>query len=266
MIRLFYAPPGWGKTAAMVAIGGIENMYGENAAIALEEANTEVAELNAKGFNVTPPRSDHLVYCSDNMGMGIDVTSPDFGYRRSLVLYPDRLGIATDGFKPQYVYRGSTLLIDELPDYADCRAWKQFAKGMCRYWAKHRKHKINMYATCQEVDQVEKRIRQHAMITEVLSIDFAYNQFGEVVQTIWQFNNWDCYDYWAKGREPTPETYVYNGDIRETYDTYQGEEEFYIGLEETDFSCEYPKRTDITPQAIAELGKRIDLSTNSNKE
>ncbi len=147
MIRLFYGIPGAGKTAIMVALG-IESMYGDNAIQALETAQEEVTMLNESGFDVTPPKSEHLVYCA---GVTIDVTSPDFGYRRSLQLYPERLGIATDGFDPQFVYRGSTLCIDELPDVADCRAWSNFAAGMCRYWAKHRKHSITMYGTCQDV-------------------------------------------------------------------------------------------------------------------
>lgn len=255
MIRLFYAPPGTGKTAILAAIG-ISTMFGENADFALEQANDEVVMLNENGFNVTPPKSEHLTYCAK---FSIDVTSPDFGHRRSLVLYPERLGIATDGFKPQFVYRGSTLCIDELPDVADSRNWSSFAAGMCRYWAKHRKHRINMYATCQDVEQVEKRIRKLAMITEVRSMDLIYNKFDEVIQTVWQLNNWACYEDWERGAGPTEETYVYNGDIRETYDTYEGEEEFYIGLKDADFSCEYSEYADFTPKGIEDYAIKNPL-------
>ena len=246
MIRLFYGIPGAGKTAIMVALG-IESMYGDNAIQALETAQEEVTMLNESGFDVTPPKSEHLVYCA---GVTIDVTSPDFGYRRSLQLYPERLGIATDGFDPQFVYRGSTLCIDELPDVADCRAWSNFAAGMCRYWAKHRKHSITMYGTCQDVEQVEKRIRMLALITRVNSMELIENKYGDVVQTVWSLSNWKCYEDWQNGVEPTDETYVYNGDIREAYNTYDGEEEFYIGRKGKDFSCEYSELSDYTPQGI----------------
>lgn len=246
MIRLIYAPPGTGKTALMVALG-IQNMYGENAIRALEQAHAEVAMLNANGFNVTPPRSDHLVYCAK---VTIDVTSPDFGHRRSLELDPARLGIAMDGFVPQFVYRGSTLCIDELPEVADSRNWGDFAEGMCRYWAKHRKHRINLYATCQDVSQVEKRIRIHAAVTEVRSMEQVFNKFDEAVQTVWQLNNWPRYADWECGAKPSQETYVYNGDIMEAYDTYDGEEDFYIGLSGQDFSCNYSGHADFSPAGI----------------
>ena len=253
MIRLLYAPPGWGKTAAMTALG-IEDMHGENAMHALQEANAEVAMLKKNGFNVSPPRSNHLVYCSKNYA--IDVTSPEFGHRRSLVVDPERLGIAVEGFTPQYVYRGSTLLIDELPKFADSRNWQEFLNGMCLYWAEHRKHKINMLATCQDVAQVEKRIRTLAMITQVRSINFVYDKFDEVIRTEWEFYNWPCYEDWAAQKDPSIEPYIYNGDIRQAYNTYEGEQQFYIGLEKSDFSCEYSPYPDYTPRGIAEYGKK----------
>ena len=204
--------------------------------------------LNACGHNVKPPKSDHLVYCGRKFT--IDVTSSDFGHRRSLKLDPSRLGIATEGFAPQYVYRGSTLCIDELPEEADSREWQNFLGGMCRYWAKHRKHGINMYATCQDITQVEKRIRILAMITRVLNMELIYDKFGVVIQTVWQLHNWNCYEDWERGAEPTEETYVYNGDIREAYDTNEGEEDFYIGLKDNDFSCEYSEYADFSPAGI----------------
>ena len=261
MIRLFYGIPGAGKTALMVALG-INNMYGDNAIQALETAKEEVIMLNESGYNVTPPKSEHLVYCA---GVAIDVTSPDFGYRRSLQLYPERLGIATEGFNPQFVYRGSTLCIDELPDVADCRAWSNFAAGMCRYWAKHRKHRITMYGTCQDVEQVEKRIRMLATITRVNSIELVTDKFDEVVQTVWTLDNWDCYEAWQNGLAPTAETYVYDGDIRKAYNTYDGEEEFYIGLKGNNFSCEYSERSDFTPRGIENYAIRHPIA-KTNKE
>lgn len=258
MIRLIYGIPGAGKTALAVALG-IDQMYGENAIEALEIANAEVAELNERGFNVSPPRSDHLVYCSDNMS--IDVTSPDFGHRRSLVLYPDRLGIAMEGFKPQYTYRGSTYIIDELADYVDARRWGKFTTGCCRFFAKHRKHGLTIIGTCQDPEQVEKRVRMLSTITQVRSIEFVTNGYSEVTQTVWELYNWDCYEDWEQHKEPTPETYIYNGDIREAYNTYEGEEEFYIGLDNADFSCEYSGYTDLSPEGIEEYGRRIALLT-----
>lgn len=212
MIRLIYGIPGAGKTALMVALA-MEDMYGENALYALEQANAEVLMLNEKGFKVSEPTSDHLVYCANVI---IDVTSPDFGHRRSLELYPERLGIATEGFAPQFVYRGSTLCIDELPDVADCRNFATFPQAMCRYWAKHRKHCINMYGTCQDIEQVEKRIRKLAAITHVRNMELVTNRFGEVVQTVWTLHNWDCYEDWEKGASPTEETYVYDGEDRKS--------------------------------------------------
>jgi len=252
VIRLFYGIPGVGKTAGMVGCA-IPDMYGENAVNALQQANAEVEMLNANGFNVTPPKSEHLVYCAK---LTIDVTSPDFGHRRSLELDPDRLGIANDGFVPQFVYRGSTLCIDELPEIADSRNWGQFAESMCRYWAKHRKHGINMYATCQDIEQVEKRIRMLALITQVRSMKFVCNKYDEVIQTVWKFHNWECYEDWERGVEPTEETFIYNGDIREAYDTNEGEEDFYIGLKGNDFSCSYSGYADFTPQGIENYAKK----------
>lgn len=252
MIRLFYAPPGWGKTSVMAAMA-IERMYGEKAAWALAQANAEVTMLNACGHNVTPPKSNHLVYCGKKFT--IDVRSPDFGHRRSLKLDPDRLGIAAQGFAPQYVYRGSLLCIDELPTVADSRNWQNFLDGMCDYWAKHRKHGIDMYATCQDISQVEKRIRMLAMITRVLNIEFICDKFGEVLQTVWQFQNWPCYEDWERGLDPTEETYIYNGDIRNAYDTNEGEEDFYIGLDDSDFSCEHSGYADFTPEGIKKYAK-----------
>ncbi|MCM1533492.1 MAG: hypothetical protein NC099_02445 [Corallococcus sp.] len=261
MIRLIYGIPGAGKTALMVALG-IENMYGENAISALDKANAEVLMLNEQGHSVTPPKSDHLVYCAK---VTIDVTNPDFGHRRSLYLDANRLGIAADGFVPQYVYRGSTLCIDELPEAADSRNWGQFAEGMCRYWAKHRKHSLTVYATCQDVEQVEKRIRLLASITQVREIEFVYDKFDEVTTTVWRLNNWHCYEDWLRGAEPTEETYVYKGDIREAYDTFEGEEDFYIGLENADFSCEYSGYSDFTPQGIKRYAVNNPIA-KKNKE
>ena len=251
-IRIFYGERGAGKTAVMVAMA-IEDMYGENADWALEQANAEVAELNANGFNVTPPQSEHLVYCAK---LTIDVESPDFGHRVSLDLDPTHLGIATDNFVPQYVYRGSTLVIDELPKFFDSRAWQNFEAGMSLYWAESRKHKLKMYGTCQFMGQGELRIRGLACITHVLGIKFAYNKFGEVVQTAWELDNWDSFEAWEAKKKPTREIYVYNGDIREAYDTDEGEEDFYIGLENSDFSCEHSRRVKRTPKGIAEYAKK----------
>lgn len=251
VIRLIYGIPGVGKTALMVAMC-IENMYGENALCALKQANEEVAMLNEHGFAVSSPRSEHIVYSN----VAIDVTSPNFGYRRNLDLCPDRLGIATDGFEPQYVYRGSTLALDELPDIADCRTWGDFSAGMCRYWAKHRKHRLTIYGTCQDIEQVEKRIRKLAMITQVRNMELIYNKFDEVIQTVWTLYNWDCYEDWENGVEPTEETYVYDGDIREAYNTNDGEEEFYIGLKGKDFSCNYAGYSDFTPQGIENYARK----------
>lgn len=253
MIRIIYGVPGVGKTAFMVA-KAIENMYGDNAINALEHANAEVLFLNENGFNVTAPKSEHLVYCAKPLT--IDVTSPDFGHRRSLELDPERLGIAIDGFDAQYVYRGSTICLDELPDIADSRNWGNFPEATCRYWAKHRKHRINAYATCQDIDQVEKRIRRVAMITEIVSMKLVENKYDEVIKTVWEVNNWRSCEAWERGNEPEKETYVYNGDIRLAYDTYEGEEEFYIGLKDTDFSCEYSGYQDFTPEAIENYSKK----------
>lgn len=252
MIRIIYGIPGAGKTALMVALG-IEHMYGENAMYALDDAQAEVNELNEKGFNVSSPKSEHLVYGSNVV---IDVISPDFGHRRSLALNADRIGIATDDFIPQYVYRSSTLLFDELPDDADSREWNSFPANKRRYWAKHRKHSLNIFATCQIPIQADNRIRALAVITHVCDIEFVYNEYDEVTKTIWTLDNWDCYEYWEQGREPTREIYEYNGDIRRAYNTYDGEEDFYIGLQGRDFSCEYAGYTDYTPQGIEEYAKK----------
>ncbi len=251
MIRLIYGIPGAGKTALAVALG-LEAMYGENATDALDIARAEADELNEKGFCVSPPSTEHLVYCDR---VTIDVTSSDFGHRRSLKLYADRLGIATEGFTPQFIRRGGTLIIDELPEIADSRNWGSFSENMCIWWAKHRKHLLTIYGTCQDLDQVEKRIRKLARITHVLNMELVYNAFDEVVQTVWTLHNWDCYEHWEKGIEPSEETYVYNGDIREAYDTYEGEEDFYVGLEGNDFDDAYSGYADFTPQGIRNYAK-----------
>ena len=262
-IRIFYGDRGSGKTSAVVAIAQ-EDMYGENADWALEQANAEVAELNAKGFHVSPPKSEHLVYCAKPLT--IDVESPDFGHRVSLELDPNRLGIATEeDFIPQFVYRGSTLVIDELPKYFSSRAWQKFFDGMSLYWSESRKHKIKMYATCQYMDQVEKSIRCHAQITYVHGIEYVYDKFGDVIQSIWTLDNWERYGDWETKKKPTREIYVYNGDIRQAYDTNEGEEDYYIGLEKSDFSCEHSKRVEYTPEAIAEYAKKMQSSA-SNRE
>ncbi|MCM1289628.1 MAG: hypothetical protein NC132_03135 [Corallococcus sp.] len=252
MIRLIYGIPGAGKTALMAALC-IEDMYGENAVAAITGAYDEVAMLNQLGFKVTPPKSDHLVYCSK---LTIDVTSPDFGHRRSLETSVDRLGVGSKNFTPQYFYRGSTIALDELPEDADSREWTSFPAEKRRFFAKHRKRNLTIYATCQDPEQCEKRFRKLALITHVREIEFIYNEFDEVIQTVWTLQNWKCYEDWETKVTPTEETYVYNGDIREAYDTYEGEEEFYIGLENSDFSCEYSRYKKLTPQGIAEYAKK----------
>jgi len=262
MIRLFYAPPGNGKTAVMTALC-VENMHGRKARTALKVANAEVAMLNANGFNVTPPKTNHLVYCSK---LTIDVTSPNFGHRRSLEVAVERLAMGTvEGVKPQYIYSGSTLALDEIPEDIDSREWQEFSKAQSRYFAKHRKRNLTIYATCQDPSQCEKRFRMLAQITFVRNVNVFCSEYGEQT-TVWQLYNWACYEDWAKGKEPTEETYVYNGDIRKAYDTNEGQEEFLVGLDKADFSAEYAAYPNFTPEGIAAYGKKNAIKSKKDKE
>ena len=246
MIRLFYALPRTGKTSVCAAMG-LDRMHGAFARHCVRNAAREVAELNANGFSVSMPPTDHLVF---TYKFEIDARSPDFGHRTSYEAHPEDFGFAVDGFGPWFVYDCSTLIFDEFQTIYDSRNWQQFPENVSRAYEQHGKKLIDIWIIAQDPSLVEKRIRQLCQITLVKSMQLQYNSWGERVSATWLLHNWNTYESWLHGETPEEETYTFKGDVYKIYNTYAGKEMFYAGLKDKDFKVNRHATVDLSPEGI----------------
>lgn len=262
MMRFFYAAIGAGKTSCCAAMGS-DRMHGGFARQRIRMAQAEYATLTANGFNISPPPTDHLVF---TYKFTIDVKSPNFGHRISYRAYPADFGFAVDGYSPWFVYNGSTLIFDEFQSIYDSRNWQAFPENVSRAYEQHRKKKLDIWIISQDPTLLEKRIRQLCQITYIADMQISYNDWGEIEKVTWTLHNWRNYEQWKSHATPTIEIYTYYGDVFKIYDTNDGVQMFYAGLDKSDFKVLHHSDIELTPAGIAQYAKENSIQVKTKKE
>lgn len=261
MLRFIVANSGDGKTSYAAARFGIDRMHGEYARQAQRYAKNMVKVLNSCGYNVSNPPK-HLVY---TYGVDIKIRSPDFGTRQSWKLDAERLGFKTDEFKPQYVFPGSTLIIDEMQEVFDSHFWQQFENNCSRWMEQCRKLGIDVIFIAQADNLGLLRIRQLCEITLVKNLQVVEDRHGNTKCT-WTLETWHRHSDYLAGKNSVIEQYTFNGNIFKYFDTNEGKERFFDGLENADFDAQPHLATDLSPEGVKEYIKRYPIRLTGNKE
>lgn len=261
MMRFFYGAIGAGKTSVCAAMGS-ERMHGDFARQRLRIAQAEAELLNANGFKVSTPPTDHLVF---TYKFTIDVTSPNFGRRTSYTAYPANFGFAAENFEPWFVHAGSTLIFDEFQSIYDSRNWQNFPENVSRAYEQHRKKHLDIWIISQNPSLLEKRIRQLCQITYVADMQEFYNDWGEIEKVTWTLYNWQGYESWQRGDAPTLEEYTYYGDVYKIYDTLDGVQMFYAGMAQKDFKAVKQSQIELTPDGIAKYAAENPIQIRKQK-
>ena len=249
MLRFIVANTGAGKTSYVCARFGIERMHGDPARKAVQYAKNITEKLNANGFTLSPPQTKHLVYAYN---VNIKIRSPDFGTRQSLHLDATRLGFNADKFTPQFVYPGSTLIIDEMQTVFDSRNWQEYSVLQSRYFEQCRKINLDVIFIAQNANLGELRIRQLCEITFIHNLRIVEDLHGNITRCVWLVEIWDRLDDYLNGKRGRREKYVFPGNIFKYFDTNEGSERFFDGLQNSDFEAIENEAPTMSPTGIAE--------------
>ncbi len=254
------ANSGDGKTSYVSARFGIDRMHGDYARQNIHNARRWCNALNANGFNVTPPKQ-HLVFAYN---LHIKIRSQYFGTRESWDLDPERMGFKADNFNPQYAIPGSTWIFDEMQSAFDSHFWSEYEENKSRYLEQCRKIDLTVIFIAQADNLGLLRIRQLCDIHHIRKLTVKTDKYGNTVCT-WKVDIYHTLeDYHAK-RNVTQEEYSFHGDIFKYFDTTQGKERFFDGLQNSDFEQRLQPRIELTPEGIAEYVKQHPIKEKKKK-
>lgn len=120
-----------------------------------------------------------------------------------------RLGIPTKGIPLKSYYRfGAYLIFDEIPQKADARNWQRFNNKVGAYVNFHRKFYHNLSLIAQQIDDVEKRIRDRVHeIRYMVNLKHYYIPFtNKLIASRWTYYSYTGigrFEALAKGKRPS---------------------------------------------------------------
>lgn len=265
MLLHIIGPPGAGKTSLAAAMG-INAMHGEAAQNAISRAQNLIEAMNSCGFNIpTPAQLPHLVY---TYMFDIKASSPDFGFRQSWTLDATRLGFRTEDFVPQFVYPASTLIIDEFQTVWNSRNWTEFPANVSRWFEQSRKLMLDIIIISQRNGIIDANVRELCEVTRIKNMQVKYNKNHEVSRVVWSLEKWESYADYKKTKHGKPDSFVFDGNIFDCYDTAAGFERFFAGVSANpDSFLPIPHAAvDLSPQGIEAYVKKNPIKLKAKKE
>ncbi len=255
------ANSGDGKTSYVSARYGIDRMHGDYARKTIRCAKNWCNALNANGFDVTPPKQ-HLVYAHN---LNIKIRSPYFGTRESWDLDPERMGFKAEEFNPQYAIPYSTWIIDEMQSVFDSHFWNEYSENKSRFLEQCRKIDLTVVFIAQADNLALLRIRQLCDIHYIRKLTVKTDKYGNTVCK-WKIDVYHTIDDFHAKRNAIQEEYTFNENIFKYFDTTQGKERFFDGLQNADFEQKLQPRIQLTPDSIAEYVKQHPIKEKKKKE
>lgn len=241
---------GAGKTS-LASAWGIDNMHGEKARERIRGCKRTIDKMRANGYNVTMPNK-HLTFTD----YPLDYRSPDCGHRRSYSIDGYKLGFETEDFKPQLVLPYSFIILDEAQKYFNSRKSLQFADNVSRFWEQSRKFHLDIVLVVQRIGLIDRNIRELARIVWVEKLRFKYDHYGDIVQCIWTYREWETYAEYEAGERGTKVTYIFDGNIFKYYDTSEGKLLYMQGLQERDFDYTEHEVYGMSPDDVKSYSER----------
>lgn len=150
-------------------------------------------------------------------------------------------GVANDNMDTQFVALGSTVVFDESQRIFNSRESSTFPEFVSYAFEIHRHARLDIILLAQRGMLIDCNIREVGVhVIEVLGMENEKDLAGNIVRSTWrcrEFDNWSSAEGYLKNNDQsyTETTYVNEGNIYESYDSFDKETAF-LPPEGKDFS------------------------------
>lgn len=237
MITIICGEPGKGKTALMTYFA-VQRMVYEG----FERwwnCCKKIDILRAGGFSqleYLPQR--HTVYADY-------VITNRFPLIQSYYVDGFKLSLPNPFFETAFIAPFSTIFLDEAQKYYDSRMSKYLRECVYRFYQLHRHNHLDVFMTCQRLGNIDLNIRQIAeRIILVEDLKIQKDDWGYIKKMEWivkEFNSLASAEAYVENgtvsKTVQENTYTYDGDIFNYYDSYGNEPAFYDGNYNRQFDC-----------------------------
>lgn len=235
MITFIVGETGSGKTA--LATYFLIQKYLDEGRDIHKRSCSLIEEVNKKfGRNFTPP--DKVPFYT-NYSMRLHV-----GYKKYYEPYfqnPYYFGVANKDMDTQFMAVGGVGVFDEAQRIYNSRKSATFADFVSYAFEIHRQARFELYLIAQRGKLLDCNIRELGVhVIEVVRMDNEFDAAGNIVRSTWycrEFENWgEAQRYFESGEGEYTETeYEYEGNIFESFDSYE-KIEMFLPQQGKDFS------------------------------
>lgn len=229
MINILCGDPGKGKTALLTCFA-INKMRNEGYSFWRKCCN-RTDELKKGGF-------DNLIYLPQRHTVYADYIISKKGMQ-SKSYYVDgfSIGLSNPFFDTAFLPPYAQIFLDEAQKYYNSRMSKYLRECVYGWYQLHRHNHMDVYMTCQRLDNIDINIRQIAgniILVEDLQIE--KDDFGRIIKVTWTTKEFDSLanadsflTTTGKTAKFVENTYTFEGDIFSYYNSYANEPAFFDG-------------------------------------
>lgn len=237
MITIICGEPGRGKTALMTYFA-VQKMVDEGFTLWWQSCR-EIDNLKKGGFSalVSLPQR-HTVYADYLIKNR---------YMQAQSYYTSGFNIALPNpfFQTTFFAPFSQIFLDEAQKYYDSRMCRYLRECVYRFYQLHRHNHLDVYMTCQRLGNIDLNIRDIAeRIIYVNNITTKTDALNRIIECKWnvvEFNSLKDAEAYIDNNNKSvackSQTYTFNGNIFDYYNSYGNTPVFYDGNYNRTYDC-----------------------------